>query len=71
MICPKCGNINADDSKFCNVCGTPLTNTQTSYSYEQPSTQANYNLPMYSQPVYVKPVKKNPDSVQTLPAWEK
>ena len=24
MICPKCGAENADDSKFCEGCGTPL-----------------------------------------------
>lgn len=25
MFCPKCGNSNADDARFCSGCGTKLT----------------------------------------------
>ena len=25
VVCPKCGNENQDNAKFCSECGTPLT----------------------------------------------
>ena len=25
MVCPKCGNVNANDSSRCTVCNTPLS----------------------------------------------
>lgn len=35
MLCTKCGNLNADSSKFCQYCGSALTET------EQPAEQQN------------------------------
>lgn len=35
MLCTKCGNLNADGSKFCQYCGSALTET------EQPVEQQN------------------------------
>jgi len=43
MICPRCGNSNVDDARFCKVCGEPLSS-----SAPAPDSQT----PVYSQPVY-------------------
>lgn len=32
MKCPNCGQIMADDSKFCSNCGTPFYRTYESYN---------------------------------------
>lgn len=37
MFCPNCGNQCPDGTKFCQSCGTPLTNNQ------QQNTQPDFN----------------------------
>jgi uncharacterized membrane protein YvbJ len=32
--CPKCGEKNEDDARYCNSCGAPLTATQRDYENE-------------------------------------
>lgn len=51
MFCPNCGNQCPDGTKFCQSCGTPLTNNQQQNT--QPdfnNQQANYQQPNYQQP---------------------
>ena len=46
MFCPNCGNQCPDGTKFCQSCGTPLTNNQQQNT--QPdfnNQQANYQQP--------------------------
>ena len=55
MFCPNCGNQCPDGTKFCQSCGTPLTNNQQQNT--QPdfnNQQANYQQPnqQYQQPNY-------------------
>lgn len=54
MFCPNCGNQCPDGTKFCQSCGTPLTNNQQQNT--QPdfnNQQANYQQPnQYRQPMY-------------------
>lgn len=69
MFCPNCGNQCPDGTKFCQSCGTPLTNnqhrnTQPDYgnqqNYYQQSNQqyqqTNYN--QYQQPNYNRPYQQ-------------
>lgn len=62
MFCPNCGNQCPDGTKFCQSCGTPLTNNQQQNT--QPdfnNQQANYQQPnQYRQPMYNQPYQQYP-----------
>ncbi len=64
MFCPNCGNQCPDGTKFCQSCGTPLTNNQQQNT--QPdfnNQQANYQQPnynQYQQPMYNQPYQQYP-----------
>ena len=52
MFCPNCGNQCPDGTKFCQSCGTPLTNNQQQnthpdFNNQQPNQQ--YQQPNYNQ----------------------
>lgn len=48
MFCTKCGANNADGTRFCTACGTPLLNNQ-------PETPVASEAPVYTPPVYDAP----------------
>ena len=48
MFCTKCGANNADGTKFCTACGTPLLNNQ-------PEAPVASEAPAYTPPVYEAP----------------
>ena len=56
MICKKCGTENGDLDLFCNNCGAPLKEVDSSQqqSYQQPS----YQQPSYQQPNYQQPASQ-------------
>ena len=62
MFCPNCGNQCPDGTKFCQSCGTPLTNNQQQNTqpdfnnqqanYQQPNQQYQQPNQQYQQPNY-------------------
>jgi hypothetical protein len=58
MYCPKCGNKNDEDTKFCGNCGNPLPSStstmqavpQQNYPPTQPSTPPQQNYPSTQTP---------------------
>ncbi|MBE6928012.1 MAG: YARHG domain-containing protein [Ruminococcaceae bacterium] len=59
MFCAKCGNPNADDSRFCGVCGAPLTKpTQPTVTPQTaPCPQVPVQPPMQQQVPVQPPVQ--------------
>lgn len=48
MNCPQCGNVLADDEKFCSRCGTNISVGAAPAAQTQPQQQAQY---AYAAPV--------------------
>lgn len=61
MFCTNCGAANADGTKFCVSCGSPLAQPQ----YQQPNyQQPNYQQPNFQQQGYQQPNFQQPNYQQ-------
>lgn len=56
-ICPGCGTVNADISKFCMICGTPMSQAASDYGtdHEPRAGQDGYGDPYQYQQGYTDP----------------
>lgn len=69
MFCPNCGNQCPDGTKFCQSCGTPLTNNQQQNTQPDFNQQVNYQQPnqQYQQPNYNQ--YQQPNQYQQYPQY--
>ncbi|HEY4383295.1 MAG TPA: zinc ribbon domain-containing protein, partial [Ktedonobacteraceae bacterium] len=70
--CPKCYTPNTEASQYCESCGTPLRQGETSYQTATPYQQQTYSPPIqYPVPEPVYPVASVPPTYHPTyaPAW--
>ena len=72
-ICPNCGALNNDSSKFCIGCGAPLPAAQPAAQPAQPAPQASVEIPnpqnqYWQQPAAAPAPVQQPEAIPIVPA---